>query len=64
MPLTPKELIRLLEKNGFIHIKSNNGSHQKYYNAQTNVTLSVPVHAKELKKGLESKILKLAGIKR
>ena len=64
MPLTPKEMIRLLEKNGFIHLKSNNGSHQKYFNPKTNVTVIVPVHSRELGKGLEQVILKLAGLKR
>ena len=29
MPMTPKEMIRLLEQNGFRYVKSNNGSHQK-----------------------------------
>lgn len=28
MPLTPKEMIRLLLQNGFVYVKSNNGSHQ------------------------------------
>ncbi|MBQ7882856.1 MAG: type II toxin-antitoxin system HicA family toxin [Phascolarctobacterium sp.] len=64
MPLTPKEMIRLLEKNGFIHIKSNNGSHQKYFNPKTNVTVIIPLHSRELGKGLEQAILKLAGLKR
>lgn len=63
MPLTPKEMIRLLEKNGFAYVKSNNGSHQKYYNPQKNITISIPVHTKELKKGLEQQILKLTGLK-
>lgn len=31
MPLTPKEMIRLLLQNGFVYVKSNNGSHQKYF---------------------------------
>lgn len=39
MPMTPKEMISLLEKNGFIYIKNNNGSHQKYYNPKTNITV-------------------------
>lgn len=64
MPMTPKEMISLLEKNGFIYIKNNNGSHQKYYNQKTNITVSVPMHAKELKKGLEHAILKQAGIEK
>lgn len=64
MPLTPKEMIRLLLQNGFVYVKSNNGSHQKYFNQQRNITVAVPLHAKELKKGLEQAILKQAGLKR
>ena len=64
MPLTPKEMIRLLLQNGFVYVKSNNGSHQKYFNSQRNITVAVPLHTKELKKGLEQAILKLAGLKR
>mgnify|MGYP000003105564 FL=1 len=63
MPMTPKEMVRLLKKNGFIHIKSNNGSHQKYHHPGRNITLSVPMHAKELKKGIEQQLLKEAGLK-
>lgn len=64
MPLTPKEMIRLLLQNGFVYVKSNNGSHQKYFNPQWNITVAVPLHTKELKKGLEQAILKQAGLKR
>lgn len=64
MPLTPKKLIRLLEKNGFVYIPSNNGSHRKYFNKNTRITVIVPYHVKELKKGLEQKILKQAGLRR
>lgn len=46
MPLTPKEIIRMLLRNGFIYVKSNNGSHQKYFNPQTNITVAVPVYTK------------------
>lgn len=64
MPMTPKEMARLLKKNGFVHIKNNNGSHQKFFNKTTNCTISLPIHAKDLKKGLEQAILKQAGIKK
>lgn len=64
MLMTPKEMIRLLIQNGFVYVKSNNGSHQKYFNPQLNVTVAVPLHAKELKKGLEQAILKQAGLKK
>lgn len=62
MPMTPKEIIKILEKHGFVFISSN-GSHHKYKNSQTGKTTIVPVHAKELKKGIEQAILKQAGIK-
>ncbi len=62
MPMTPREMIALLKKHGFSYVKSNNGSHQKYRNEERNITLSVPVHAKELKKGIEQKLLKEAGL--
>ncbi len=63
MPMTPKEMIQILKQNGFQYVKSNNGSHQKYFNPVTNVTVSIPVHCRDLKKGLEQAILKQAGLK-
>lgn len=62
MPMTPKELVRILEKHGYIEI-SQNGSHKKMYNKDLNKTVIVPYHSKELKKGLEQSILKQTGIK-
>lgn len=62
MPLTPQEMIRLLKKNGFKEV-SQNGSHRKLVNAKTKKTVIVPIHAKELKKGMEQAILKQAGLK-
>lgn len=62
MPMTPKEMVKLLQKNGFVK-KNKNGSHQKMYNPKTNLTTSVPMHNKDLGVGLEHKILKQAGLK-
>ena len=62
MPMKPIEMDRLLKKNGFL-VVSQNGSHRKYFNPQTCKTVIVPIHAKELKKGTEQKILKDAGLK-
>lgn len=62
MPMTPREMIRLLQANGFVCINSN-GSHRKFWNEMTGKTVIVPFHAKDLKKGLEQKILKDAGLK-
>ena len=52
MPMKPKEMIRLLKKNGFIKI-SQNGSHVKMKNFKTGKQTTVPLHA----------ILKQAGLK-
>ncbi len=62
MPMTPKQMAKLLEENGFEYISSN-GSHRKYHNPQSNKTIILPFHAKDLKKGLEQAILKQAGLK-
>ena len=62
MPMTPKEIIRLLEKNGFEFVSSN-GSHRKYKNQSTGKTVIVPYHSKELKRGTEQNVLNQAGLK-
>lgn len=62
MPMTSRQMIKHLQKNGFI-IVNQNGSHVKLSNRETNITVIVPYHAKALKKGLEQAILKQAGLK-
>ncbi|MGN0513756.1 MAG: type II toxin-antitoxin system HicA family toxin [Lachnospiraceae bacterium] len=62
MPMTPKEMIKLLIMNGFKEV-SQNGSHVKMVNETTNRQTIVPYHGKTLKKGLEQAILKQAGFK-
>lgn len=62
MPMTPKEMKKLMEENGF-EVISQNGSHMKLKNPQTGRTVIVPYHSKDLKKGLEQAILKQAGLK-
>lgn len=61
MPMTSKEMIKLLKKNGFI-IVSQNGSHIKLKNNYTKKTVIVPYHSNDLKRGLEQAILKQAGL--
>ncbi len=51
MPLTSKEMIALLKKNGFIEIKCGNGSCKKLQNPLTGKTVIVPYHCKDLGKG-------------
>ena len=62
MPMTSKEMIKLLKQHGFIE-KRHNGSHMTLENPHTGKTTIVPIHMKDLKKGLEQAILKQAGIK-
>ncbi|HIW71112.1 MAG TPA: type II toxin-antitoxin system HicA family toxin [Candidatus Levilactobacillus faecigallinarum] len=66
MPMTPRKMIRLLRKAGFIEKpgQHNGTSHVKYWNPITNRTVPVPIHAKELKTGTEQGILKQAGLKK
>ena len=56
-------MIKLLEENGFVYVKSGSGSHRKFKNFSTGRTTQVPVHSRELGKGLEQRILKQAGLK-
>lgn len=62
MPMTPKEMVKLLKKNGF-EVVSQNGSHIKLKNSENGRTVIVPYHSKDLKKGLEQGLLKQAGLK-
>lgn len=62
MPMTPREMIKLLKKNGF-EVVDQNGSHIKLKNLQTGKQTIVPYHNKSMKKGLEQAILKQAGLK-
>lgn len=55
-------MVKLLKANGFKE-KSQRGSHLKKYNPQTQVSILIPIHAKELGKALEQSILKRAGLK-
>ena len=62
MPMSSKEMLKLLKENGFDVIRQN-GSHVKLKNPETGKTVIVPDHSTDLKKGLEQAILKQAGLK-
>ena len=62
MPISPREMIKLLKQNGFQEV-SQNGSHIKLRNSETEKQVIVPYHSKAMKKGLELAILKQAGLK-
>lgn len=55
-------LVRFLEQNGFKRVKGAKSGHRKMFNAATNRTTEVPMHTRDLGKGLEHKILKEAGL--
>ena len=58
--MTDKVLLGLLQKNGWT-VDRVNGSH--HILVKDGQILSLPVHGKDMKKGLESAILKKAGLK-
>ena len=62
MPMTSAQMVKYLKKNGF-EIISQNGSHVKLKNRETERTVIVPYHSCDLKKGMEQAILKQAGLK-
>ena len=59
--LTPKELIKILEKKGFRLLRIN-GSHHYFKHPENNKIAVVPMHNKDLPKGTFLSILKQAGI--
>jgi len=64
MNLSPKHLIKLLEQSGFV-FKRSKGSHKLFYNAESKITIIVPIHGnKDLKKGTYIAILKQSGIEK
>lgn len=61
--LTPRDVIRILEKRGFI-LDRVKGSHHIYLNPNTKQRAVVPVHRRDLPQGTLLSILKQAGIER
>lgn len=55
-----KDMLKLLKKNGWA-LERTSGSH--HIMKKGSKTIPVPVHGKDLKKGLENAILKQAGLK-
>lgn len=63
MPMTPKEMVRYLQSNGFRKEDGGKGGHQKMFNPMTKATTYVLMHSSELDKGIEHAILKQANLK-
>ena len=55
----PKEVISILQKLGFIR-KRQTGSHVIMYSSKSKITIPVPMHTKDLRKGLIRSIIKKA----
>lgn len=45
--MTPKEMIQILEENGFFYVKCGSRSHRKFKNFSTRSTTKVLVHSRE-----------------
>ena len=59
--LKSKEVIKILESNGF-RLRRSKGSHFVFYHPENKKIIVVPFHAKDLPKGTLASILKQAGI--
>lgn len=53
----PKEVVSILQKLGFLK-KRQTGSHLLMFHPETKVTTSVPIHVKDVKRGLVLGIIK------
>ena len=61
--LTPKEIIRILQKKGFT-LDRTKGSHHIYFHSELKRRVVVPLHKKDLPKGTLMEILRQAGLTR
>jgi predicted RNA binding protein YcfA (HicA-like mRNA interferase family) len=61
--LTPRKIIKFLERKGFI-LDRVKGSHHIYIHPETKQRAVVPLHRKDLPVGTQLSILKQAGIDR
>ncbi|MCX6673716.1 MAG: type II toxin-antitoxin system HicA family toxin [Methanothrix sp.] len=62
-PLSPKKVIAILEKKGFV-LKKVTGSHYIFAHAETKRRVTVPFHSQDVARGTILQILKDAGISR
>jgi mRNA interferase HicA len=59
--MKPKELIKLLEKNGFVFVRQS-GSHAIYRKTGSKIIV-IPIHSKDIPTGTLNSLLKDAGLK-
>ena len=60
-PLTARQVIKILKKNGFV-LDHTTGSHYIFYNNLTKKRVTVAYHTRSIPKGTLFSILKQAGI--
>lgn len=60
--MTSRELIRLLEADGWL-LKSIKGDHHQFVHPEKPGKVTIPHPAKDLKKGTVSSVLRQAGLK-
>jgi len=60
--LKPREVVKILKKNGFIKLRQV-GSHLHLYHPQKNLRVTVPIHNKDLKRKTLASILDQSKIK-
>jgi predicted RNA binding protein YcfA (HicA-like mRNA interferase family) len=56
-PITPKELIKKIEKQGFV-LQRTTGSHMIYKNNNSGVRANIPYHLREIPKGTLMSIIR------
>jgi len=61
--LTPRKVIKILEKNGFL-LDHSTGSHMVYYPPEKRKRVTIPFHRRDIPKGTLMSILKQAGIEK
>lgn len=61
MPMTAKQMIRLLKNHSFVEVRQV-GSHKQFKNFSTNRSVTVPYHTGTLTIKTERSILKQAGL--
>jgi len=61
--LNPKDIINILEKNGFV-LDRIKGSHHIYYHPESKRRVVMPFHKKDLPKGTLIEILRQAGFRK
>lgn len=63
MPIRPKDMERILKKDGW-RCKNQEGSHRQYVHPDKPGKITIPFHSKDLSKDTENEIYKHAGIKK